>query len=237
MKRFAMIVYGKKKKKYVLSQNPVSRDYDGAVYSVSGNQDILIKIYQPEYRTPETEKLVIDTANGRCSMLDENPVDVVYANGRFAGYIFETSAPDLPVEAPLEIQPVRREGLSTPLAALICIAASVLLSALVYFVIFDKLRPIVGEPYGFWNFNGIPMILGGWVCMGLSLFYFQQKGGLTAVLGVLGFLVGAAVVFLAVSLLVWLIITAWSIVKLVLPAVVTVAALVWVVKSVFGKRW
>ena len=88
-----MIVYGKRRKKYVLSQTSVSQDYDGAIYSVPGNPDIMVKIYQPEYCTPETEKMVIDTANGKCSMLGESPVDVVYANGRFVGYIFEQSAP------------------------------------------------------------------------------------------------------------------------------------------------
>lgn len=232
-----MIVYGKRRKKYVLAQNPVSQDYDGAVYAVPNNKDILVKIYQPEYRTPETEKLVIDTANGKCSMLDENPVDVVYANGRFAGYIFETSAPALPADDIPEVRPVRREGLSTPLALLICCGASLIFSVLIYFVIFNLLRTAVGEPYGYWNFNGIPMIVGGWVLMGMSFFYFRDRGTLTAILGVIAFPVGAAVIFGAIVLLVWLVMMAWSILKLIFPVLLTAGIVIWLVKKFLGKRW
>ena len=94
-----MIVYGKKRKKYVLSDRPISQNHDGAVYSVPSNPDIMVKIYRTEYCTAETEKRVIDTANGTCSMLGEYPVDIVYSRGKFAGYIFERSAPAEPVKS------------------------------------------------------------------------------------------------------------------------------------------
>lgn len=232
-----MIVYGKRRKKYVLSQNPVSKDYDGAVYSVPTNPDVLVKIYQSEYRTSETEKLVIDTANGKCSMLDESPVDVVYANGRFAGYIFEPSAPSVPVEVnDVPQPPVRpRTEMNEVAVLLICIAAGLGLSALTYFTVFDNLRSMIGDPYCYWNFNGIPMIVGGWALMLIAYFQFRERGVQAVVIGIVAFILGAAVVFGLISLLVWLLTLAWTLTKALLPTVLTIIIVVWLLKTFLGK--
>ena len=232
-----MIVYGKRRKKYVLSQDPVSQDYDGAVYPVPANPDVLVKIYQPEYRTSETEKLVIDTANGKCSMLDESPVDVVYSNGRFAGYIFEPSAPSAPVEVDDAPQPTvkPRAGMNEVAVLLICIAAGLGLSALAYLVVFDKLRVMIGDPYCYWNFNGIPMIVGGWALMLIALFQFRDRGMQAVVIGIVGFLLGAAVVFCLISLLVWSLNLAWVLTKALLPTVLVIVIVVWLLKTFLHK--
>lgn len=232
-----MIVYGKRRKKYVLSQNAVSQDYDGAVYSVPANPDILVKIYQPEYRTSETEKLVIDTVNGKCSMLDESPVDVVYANGRFAGYIFETSAQSVPVE-PIDVLPppsVPRARMNEMTVLLICIVIGLGLSALAYFIVFDILNSIIGDPYCYWNFDGIPMIIGGWALMLITYFQFRERGAQAIVISTVAFLLGSAVVFGAISLVIWLLSLAWTLAQALLPTVLTIAIVVWLLKMLLNK--
>lgn len=232
-----MIVYGKRRKKYVLSQVPVSQDYDGAVYSVPTDPDVLVKIYQPEYRTSETEKLVIDTANGKCSMLDESPVDVVYANGRFAGYIFEPSAPTVPAEVnDVPSLPVGPPAKMNEVAVLlICIAIGLGLSALTYFFIFDNLRAMIGDPYCYWNFSGIPMIVGGWAFMLIAYFQFRDRGAQAVVIGVVAFALGAAVVFGLISLLVWSLTLAWTLTRALFPTVLTIIIVVWILKMFLGK--
>lgn len=234
-----MIVYGKWHKKYILSQVAVSQDFDGAVYSVPANPDILVKIYQPEYRTAETEKLVIDTANGKCSMLDESPVDVVYTNGRFAGYIFEASAPVAPLELDDEpIPPVRQQREMNSLGVLLSsIAVGLCLSGLIFFVAFDWLRAMFGNPYCYWNFNGIPMIVGGWTLMLFAFIQFRDRGAQTIAIAFVAFILGAVVVFGLISLIVWLLSLAWTLSKAILPTVLTIIIVVWIVKAIFGKSW
>ena len=229
-----MIVYGKQRKKYVLSQNPVSQDYDGAVYSVPEDPDILVKIYRPDYCTYETEKRVMDTANGKCSMLGEFPVDVVYTNGRFAGYIFKPSAPAVPSEPTPSPKPQPMMGEMA--ALLICLATGLALSALNYFIVFDKLRALFADVYCHWNFNGIPMIIGGWILMLVAYFQFRQKGMQAVIISIAAFLLGAIMVFGLISVLVWLLNAAFTLAKAILLAVLTILIVVWFFKSLFIKR-
>ena len=231
-----MIVYGKRRKKYVLSQTSVSQDYDGAIYSVPGNPDILVKIYQPEYCTPETEKMVIDTANGKCSMLGEFPVDVVYANGRFAGYIFEQSVPAAPVDIQVETPPPTRSGMSTAVSLILCIAAGMVLSALIFFVVFGALESIIGGAFCRWNFDGIPMIIGGWCLMMFAYLQFRDRGAQAVVVGIAAFLLGAAVVFGLISMIVWMLNLAWTLTEALLPTILTIVIVVWILKMLLGRR-
>ena len=233
-----MIVYGKRRKKYVLSEKPVSRDYDGAVYSVPADPDVLVKIYHSEYRTSDTEKLVIDTANGKRSMLDESPVDIVYANGRFAGYTFEPSA-TIPEDDMFDTGEKKREkkqpGMNSAAVMLMCLVAGIGLSALTYFVIFDKLWNWIGGTYCYWNFNGIPMIVGGWALLLTTYFQAQNKSAQTVVFAIVAFILGAALVFGLISLVVWLLSLAWTLAKAILPTVLTIVIVVWLFKSLVGK--
>lgn len=233
-----MIVYGKGRKKYVLSEKPVSRAYDGAVYEVPADPDVLVKIYQTQYRTSETEKLVIDTVNGKCSMLDESPMDIVYSKGRFAGYTFEPSAPKLPdsdFDVPERTVKKRNGEMNSAVVLLICLAAGLGLSALTYFVIFESLWSWIGGAYCYWNFNGIPMIVGGWALMLLTYFRSRDKGGQTVVVSIVAFLLGAALVFGVISLIVWLLSLAWTLAKALLPTILTIVIVIWLIKAFVGK--
>lgn len=231
-----MIVYGKYKQKYVLSAKPISQDQDGAVYTVPGNPDIRVKIYRPEFRNSSMEKQVIDTANGTCSMLDEFPIDVVYANGRFAGYIFEDSAveeaPAFDVPMPVPTQP----GLPEALVTLITVGAAIVWTLLIYFVLFNVIAGAINEVYAFWNFKGIPMILGGWVLTIFALLKFRDQGNTTLIVSLVSFPVGAGILFGVVCLLVWLIALAFSLIEVILPTVIAIAIIVWLFKKFVLKR-
>lgn len=227
-----MIVYGKHRKKYVLSANPVSQEYDGAVYAVPAEPDYLVKIYQQEYRTPETERHVIDTVNGTSRMIEEFPVDVVYANGRFAGYIFERSAAEVPVEEDVVIPPpAPRRSLGNAGALMITAILGIGLSFLVYFCIFGFLERSIGDPYCHWNFDGIPMIVGGWIVMLLAFFKFGDRGAVTVILSLVGFALGAVLVFALIALIIFLL----NLVKLLIPAVIVIVAIIWLLKSVLKR--
>ena len=234
-----MIVYGKHRKKYVLSAAPVSQEYDGAVYSVPAEPDYLVKIYQQEYRTPETERHVIDTVNGTSRMIEEFPVDVVYANGRFAGYIFERSAPEVPVEEPIDIpvnpaKPPRNE-LGNATALIISALIGICLSLLIYFWIFGLLEKGIGDPYCHWNFNGIPMIVGGWIVLFLAFFQFRDRGAQTVILSAVGFVLGAILMFALISLLVFLIDLVSQLFVLLLPSIIIVVVIICLIKSVLKR--
>lgn len=231
-----MIVYGKRRKKYVLSANPVSQEYDGAVYSVPAEPDYLVKIYQQEYRTAETERHVIDTVNGTSRMIEEFPVDVVYANGRFAGYIFERCAQDLPVEEEIVIsQPKPRRDMGNAGALMLSAVLGIGLSLLFYFVIFGILEKSIGDPYCRWNFDGIPMIVGGWLVMLLAFFQFRDRGAQTVILSAVGFILGAFIMFGLISLIVFLINLASMLINLLLPSVIVIVVVVMLLKNILKR--
>lgn len=229
-----MIVYGKRRKKYVLSQTSVSQDYDGAIYSVPGNPDIRVKIYQPEYCTPETEKTVIDTANGKCSMLGEFPMDVVYANGRFVGYIFEQSVPNVSDDIPVELPITPRRGMGAVTALLLSIAAGMVLSALIYFVVFGVLEGMIGGAFCRWNFDGIPMIIGGWCLMMFVYLQFRDSGMQAVVVGIAAFLMGAVFVFGLICMIVKMLSLAWILTEALLPTILTIVIVIWLLKTLLG---
>ena len=227
-----MQVYGKRRRKYTLPNNPISQDYDGAVYSVVDNSDILIKIYRKEHCTAEKEKEVIDTVNGVCSMLGEMPIDAVYRNGRFAGYIYENeqrehiSFEDL---AP-EPAPVKKPAMGSVPTILGVLGIGLALSLLTYFLIFGLLANLVNDTCAFWNFNGIPMILGGCGLMLFAFLNFSDRGGLTLLLAAGAYLLGSAVTFGLVCLLVAAITFTASLLYTLLPYIVAGVVIFFVVK-------
>ena len=230
-----MIVYGKYKQKYVLSAKPVSQDHDGAIYTVPGNPDIKVKIYRPEFRNSSMEKQVIDTANGTCSMLDEFPTDVVYSNGRFAGYIFEDAVEEAPLPDPIPLPPVKT-GMSEAAIVLIGLGVGIAISLLIYYVLFGVIADAVGETYAFWNFKGVPMILGGWALMVLTFLKFRDQGNATLIASLVAFPVGVGLVFGVICLLVWLIAAAFSMLEITLPILLLFALLIWAIRRLIRGR-
>lgn len=235
-----MIVYGKHRRKYSLSKNPVSRDYDGAVYTVSGNPDIQVKIYLNERRTAEKEKEVIDTVNGVCSMLGEMPIDVVYGNGRFVGYVFETSEESIanpfdPTPAPA---PAPKPSMGKATTILCLMGIGLVFSLLVYFLIFGMLSNMVSESYIMWNLKGIPMIVGGLGLMIFTAVKFGDRGVTTLLVSGIAYVLGSALVFgticMLVALFTFLANLVTSLLPLIISIVVTVVIIVVLVKVIMN---
>lgn len=217
-----MIVYGKRKKKYVLSDKPVSQSMDGTVYAVAGNPKLLAKIYNPSNCTPETEARISAVGS----------YEVVYINGRFAGYVYENFEPVVTHEPP----PPPPTGLGPAGVILISLVLAVAMTALIYFVLYDKLAGMVGYTYSRWNFSGIPMIFGGWALMIFSLLKFIDRGLSAVFIGFVAFVVGSALTFSLICLIVVLVNLAWSLLQLILPIIFAVAIIVWILKALFNNR-
>lgn len=234
-----MIVYGSNRKRYVLSTLSVGQDQSGASYYAEHEPDILVKIYHPQFRNPSTERDVIDAINGVRSMLNEIPLDVVYLNGRFAGYIYQKSSPNTPpTYYPAQsVQPIQRSPRNAPdgTLVLICMGIGIALSALVYFVLFNLLKGTFGDDYIFWNFKGIPMIIGGWIVLLLVLLKSRQEIGSTIGFSALGFIIGSILVFLFICALVYMFSVAAAIMKLLLPTIIVVIIIVLLLKSLLKR--
>ena len=234
-----MIVYSSNHKRYVLSTQSVGQDQSGASYYAEREPDILVKIYHPQFRNPSTEQDVIDAINGVRSMLNEIPLDVVYLNGRFAGYIYQKSSPIVPPMMPSTqpVQPMQRAPRTAPDGALvlICIGIGIVLSALVYFVLFNILKNSFGDDYIFWNFKGIPMIIGGWIALLVILMKSKQEIGSTIGFGALAFIIGSIFVFLFICALVYLFSVAAAIMKPVLPTIITIVIIVVLIKTLIKR--
>lgn len=226
-----MIVYDSRNKRYVLSTTSAGQDQNGAMYYAQGEPDIMVKIYHPQFRNPSTERDVIDSINGVRSMLNEMPLDVVYQNGKFAGYIYQKSSPvPFPIPDPVPFPGPERTPAPDGLLVLIGIGIGLAMSALVYLVLFRILANSFAEEYIFWNFNGIPMILVGWAVMFLVIIKTAKSGFVSLAYGALGFLLGGIVVFFLICALVYMFSAAASIVKLLLPTIITIAVVVWLLK-------
>lgn len=231
-----MIVYGSNHKRYVLSSLSVGQDQNGAIYYAEHEPDFLVKIYHPQFRNPSTERDVIDAINGVRSMLNEIPLDVVYLNGRFAGYIYQKSSPIAP-PTNYPVQLVQRSSSNaldgTPV--LICIGVGIVLSALVYFLLFSLLKNTFADDYIFWNFKGIPMIIGGWIALLLVVLKSRQEIGATIGFGAIGFIIGSILVFLLICTLVYMFSVAAAIMKPLLPTIIVIVIVVLLVKSLLKR--
>lgn len=236
-----MVVYGKRNKKYVLSTKPVRGDDEGAIYPVSGQRDLLVKVYQRSMRTLATEQRVIDTINGVGSMLGEYPIDIVYERGKFVGYTLEANneyseprASTEHIESPRK--PVRKgERLNAGIVWLISILVAGLLSCIIYYLIFPKLAFGIESQFVMYYFNGIPMIIGGWILLLLIKFKVPNMGVSSVFLDIVAFCIGSGTLF-GMN---WLIITGInlviSVIWLLLPMLIGIAVVAVLLKAIISK--
>lgn len=230
-----MIVYGKRKTKYVLSKRPISGDGESAVYPVSERPDILAKIYQKAMRTTEKEYQVMEAVNGTGSMLGEYPLEIVYERGKFAGYIFEkeesyiqTPEPEIHTTIPVE----SKKELSSAAVILLSIITGLVLSGITYFLLFPMLSRSIAQENVFYYFKGIPMIIGGWTALILMLVKVTDRSFISVILSTVSFIIGSIVVFSGIWLIITLLKTAAAIVWAILPTVITIVIVVWIVKAI-----
>lgn len=233
-----MVVYGKRRTKYVLSSRPVSGDGEGAVYPVSGRNDILAKIYQKSARTPEKEYQVMDAINGSGTMLGEFPMEIVYQHGKFAGYIFENEERyNQSVEMPVETGSRKTVGaLNSTVVVLISIVLSLLMSGMLRFKIYPELASNIQPENLAFYFSGIPILLGGWALMFLVVLKIREMGILAILFSVIAFIAGGSVAFGINWLIIAAIRTTLTIVGAVLPSVILILLLVWGIKKMLNIR-
>lgn len=227
-----MIVYGKRKTKYVLSKKPVRGDGESAVYQVSGRNDILVKIYQKQMRTLEKEYQVTEAINGTGAMLGEFPIDMVYERGKFVGYVFENEESYQPVEEESIAVPQSKGGMSEATVVMLSVVLGMGLSAAMYFGAFPVIsRSILPENLPYY-FKGIPMIIGGWLGLMFILIKFERDEFKTIILSTLVFICGNIAVFCLTWLLIAVIKTAVAVIGAVMPIVIAAAAIIYIIKKV-----
>lgn len=225
-----MVVYGKRKTKYILSKIPVGGDTDGAIYPVSGREDILVKIYQSNMRTRETENRVIEAMNGVGVMLDANPIDLVYERGKFVGYVLEKEEEYEPLVEeikPIE-KPVKEKNLNPAVIMLLDIIFGLLLSYAVYFWFFPRLANRIETDKLMYYFSGVPMIVGGWIALIMTAKKVGADSFFDVLLGIIAFIVGCAVLFFLTGAIITVVTIAVSILWAILPTVIVVGIVVWI---------
>ena len=86
-----MTYTGSNGKTYITEAQPLGKGGEGEVYRIQGDPDLVLKLYLPRYRTEERHRklfAMIQTPLSPDALKQTTwPVDVVYDNGSFAGYV------------------------------------------------------------------------------------------------------------------------------------------------------
>lgn len=86
-----MIFVGKNGKNYTLASQPLGKGGEGAVYSIDGMPGLVLKVYHEGKRTETRHRkllAMLDSPLSPSAMQQVTwPVDVVYQNGSFMGYV------------------------------------------------------------------------------------------------------------------------------------------------------
>ena len=86
-----MTYIGKTGESYNVENTPLAKGGEGAVYRINGKSNLALKVFSSEKRTETRHRkllVMIDTPLSQNAMNQVTwPVDVVYENGSFAGYV------------------------------------------------------------------------------------------------------------------------------------------------------
>lgn len=86
-----MTYTGSNGKTYITEAQPLGKGGEGEVYRIQGDPDLVLKLYLPRYRTEERHRklfAMIQTPLSPDALKQTTwPVDIVYDNGSFAGYV------------------------------------------------------------------------------------------------------------------------------------------------------
>lgn len=85
-----MKTYGRYHDQYKLDKSPIKKEYDGDVYKVIDRIDYFAKVYHQELRTLELEHQLLEGTGNSVSEFMNAPIDVIYGNGKFIGYIYKS---------------------------------------------------------------------------------------------------------------------------------------------------
>lgn len=228
-----MVVSGMKTgTSYVLGRKYVRKENDGVIYAVPQQNGKMVKILNKDQRSTR-ERSVIDAVNGMGSIMGPEPLEPVYENGRFVGYVFEDVWDPDPVIPPAP--PQKTDDSNVTVAIIACLVIGMGLSVWFYFFGFDILTGSVAEKYRTFNFGGIPMLFGGWIAMVAVLLGIVKKdvdnSTMTMILGLGAFVLACAVIYLAICAIVTLAEMAFNVAVAILPTIIVIAIILYVVKS------
>ena len=233
-----MIVYGKYGTKYQLNSQPYKRDYDGEYFRVNSMLDKQAKIYFKNFRTSDQESQVLSAATGNMPIQNDYPDEPVYLKGKFVGYISAYEQAEMPegdaVTSPVAMpHPIELTSAGVIAA---CVVIGILLSVLFVTVIFDRITAGCSKNVVYYNFNGIPMMIGGLLALGFCTYRFKDRGIMPIVLTLPAFIIGGGIVFLAIYLLVKLFETVISLIVPIITAIIVIAMIIlgikWLLKSI-----
>lgn len=227
-----MVVYGKYKSRYDLITPACHRDSDGEYYKIKSMPDKQAKLYFKNFQTKEQEYKVISAINGDMPLEKEDPMEVVYHNGKFVGYItdFEESY-DMPEELDAGVTAAPPAITFSPALGLIfCAVIGLVLSAVLYLFVFNHIASLCSETVAFYNFNGFPMMVGGIAALVFCTWHFRGRAALSVLLSIPAYAAGAAVIFLLIFVLVRGVEIAMSLVVPVLSVLIVAALVVWGIK-------
>jgi hypothetical protein len=236
-----MIVYGRNQTKYVLGGLSTESAYDGTIYAVEGNADQLVKVFEPNFRTDDNENRILAAIRQRRDIAGEIPIDAAYMQGAFVGFVYERSAAPEPPVGTFDPPPAAPSSTPQPQAvrgdgagmAIYCVLAGLLMSAAVYFWIFNTLATTVDAVVIQYNMQGLPMIILGWLFMLPTFFRMRRNGSGWAalILGILAFIVGAVTAFCFIWMIVALVRMSASLLQGLLPTILVIAFLIWLYKK------
>ena len=227
-----MVVYGKYKSRYDLITPAYHRDSDGEYYKVKSMPDKQAKLYFKNFRTKEQEYKVISAINGDMPLEKEDPIEVVYHNGKFVGYITDLEESyDAPEEFDVATIPTSPSFSFSPTIGIIfCAIIGIVLSAVLYLFVFNHIASLCSETVAFYNFIGFPMRVGGIAALIFCAYYFKDRAGVSVILSIPAYIVGAALIFLIIFILVNVIEIAMSLIVPVISFIIVAALVVWGIK-------
>lgn len=236
-----MVVYGKDKARYDLNKEIRSIGC-GKDYHVTGREETLVaRIYDRSARTRSREEEIRQSLEGLGTMA-ESPVDILYKNSRFAGFLYYDysleAGPETPQMEPQDTYEERQQrNVSVPPALMIGIEV-VILSLMVRFLLYPSLVQLQSKWLLKLSVGGITQIVAGLVIMGIAYSKWLMNMESVMLIGV-----GAAVAYIAgavgftflLFMLISLLTTAIEIAMYILPSVIFIAVMIAVLKAILKR--
>ena len=237
-----MVVYGKDKIKYDLNKEIRSIGC-GKDYHVAGREETLVaRIYERSARTRAREEEVRQSLEGLGTMA-ESPVDILYKNSRFAGFLYYDysleAAPEIPQAEPpqdtYEKKPER--NLAVPPALIIGIEV-VILSLMVRFLLYPYLLKLHSDWMLKLSVGGITQIVAGLIVLGIAYSKWLTHAENVILIGLgaaVAYVTGAVGLTAVLFMVIRVVTTAVEIAMYILPGVVGIVVVIAVLKSILQK--
>ncbi len=236
-----MVVYGKDKIKYDLDKE-VRSIGGGKDYHVAGREETLVaRIYERGARTRAREEEVRQSLEGLGTMA-ESPIDILYKNSRFAGFLYYDysleTIPEIPKDEPQDTYEKKSSRTFAVPPALIVGAEVVILSLMVRFLLFPHILELHSDWMLKLSVGGITQIVAGLIVLGIAYSKWLTNTENAILIGVgagIAYVTGAVGVTAILFMVVRVVTTAVEIAMYVLPGVIGIVVVIAIIKSIFSK--